>query len=259
MVKVEKDMTGWNMWEHGFPESIITVVKQTEDYIDSNGQHYDQWICHCNCNGDRGDFVVRGSSLRKGRPFSCGCLTKEKLTGRPKKHNEYLDEIFEDEYGKYRIGFTSNTKEEFYFNPEDYDKIKDYTWYSLIDRSTKELGAWDNNRKSRILMHQLLGFSEYDHIDRNELNNRRENLRLCTKSENKINSSKRNDNTSGFIGVGYNKNDAKWWVRISINKKYKLIGRYLNKEDAIVARLKAEKEYYGEFAPQRHLFESYGI
>ena len=34
----------------------------------------------------------------------------------------------------------------------------------------------------------------------------------------------------------------------------------MNKHDAIIARLKAELEYYGiNFAPQRHLFEEYGI
>jgi hypothetical protein len=32
-----------------------------------------------------------------------------------------------------------------------------------------------------------------------------------------------------------------------------------DKKSAIVARLRAEKEYYGVFAPQRHLFEEYGI
>lgn len=41
--------------------------------------------------------------------------------------------------------------------------------------------------------------------------------------------------------------------------KQKSLGKFINKKDAIVARLKAEKEYFGEFAPQRRLFEEYGI
>ena len=48
-------------------------------------------------------------------------------------------------------------------------------------------------------------------------------------------------------------------ARIVLNKKDIYLGRYSNKEDAIKARLEAEIKYFGEFAPQRHLFEQYGI
>lgn len=37
------------------------------------------------------------------------------------------------------------------------------------------------------------------------------------------------------------------------------IGHYINIQDAVYSRLKAELECYGEFSPQRHLFEEYGI
>lgn len=242
---------GWVMAEHGVPSSKLTVIERAEDYVDKNGRHYVQWWCKCSC-GNPDLIKVRDGNLIHGGVRSCGCLVKEshKLL---KKYNKY------DLSGEYGIGWTSNTNEEFYFDLEDYDKIKEYTWYAFIDGSTKALGAWDKKKQSRILMHQLLGFYEHDHKDRNELNNKKDNLRLCTKSQNRINANKRNDNTSGFTGISYNKNDHKWWVKISINKKETLVGRYVNKEDAIIARLKAEKKYYGEFAPQRHLFEEYGI
>lgn len=252
MVKTKDDMTGWNMWEHGVPDSKITVIKQVDDYIDSRGRRYSQWLCYCSCNKNK-TFVIRGSSLRNGSARSCGCIKKEIPFGRPKEYNKY------DLSGEYGVGWTSNTNEEFYFDLEDYNVIKEYTWYAFMDGSTKALGAWDNERQSRVLMHQLLGFYEYDHEDRNELNNRKVNLRPCTKSQNRINANKRSDNTSGFTGVSYHQSDNKWWVRISVNKKETLVGRYSNKEDAIIARLKAEKEHYGEFAPQRHLFEKYEI
>lgn len=48
-------------------------------------------------------------------------------------------------------------------------------------------------------------------------------------------------------------------ARIVLDKKDIYLGRYSNKEDAIKARLEAEIKYFGEFAPQRHLFEQYGI
>ena len=44
-----------------------------------------------------------------------------------------------------------------------------------------------------------------------------------------------------------------------MNNKTKYLGSFKNKEGAIKARLEAEAKYFGEFAPQRHLFEQYGI
>ena len=252
MIKTKEDMTGWKMWEHGVSDSKWVVIRQTDDYIDSKGKHYAQWLCNCVC-GNNKEFTIRGSSLRSGVSISCGCKKRDGIAGRPKVGNRI------DISGEYGIGWTSNTNEEFYFDLEDYDKIKEYTWYSFMDGSTKALAAWDKNKQSRISMHQLLGFYRYDHEDRNELNNRKENLRPRTRSENRINSNIRSDNTSGVTGVSFHKSDKKWWVRISIDKRETLIGRYDAKEEAIIARLKAEKKYYGDFSPQRHLFAQYGI
>lgn len=57
----------------------------------------------------------------------------------------------------------------------------------------------------------------------------------------------------------YSKDGYKWEAYIQLNKKRKSLGYFNNKEDAIKARLEAEAIYYKEFAPQRHLFEQYGI
>ena len=171
MVKTKEDMTGWNMWEHGVPDSRITVICQADDYIDLQGKHYAQWICSCNCKNNAKTFVVRGTQLRNGRTLSCGCIQQEN-SGRHKTYNAV------DLSGTFGVGWTSNTNEEFYFDLEDYDKIKGYTWYSFMDGATKKLAAWDKEKKSRIAMHQLLGFTEYDHKDRNELNNKKDNQSL---------------------------------------------------------------------------------
>lgn len=56
------------------------------------------------------------------------------------------------------------------------------------------------------------------------------------------------------------KPEKKWTVRINTGEKYAYLGRFDNKEDAIVARLRGELKYFGiEFSPQRDLFEEYGI
>lgn len=53
--------------------------------------------------------------------------------------------------------------------------------------------------------------------------------------------------------------DRKWVASIRINKKRTCLGRFEKKEDAVIERLKAEKEYYGEFASQKELFDKYDI
>lgn len=70
---------------------------------------------------------------------------------------------------------------------------------------------------------------------------------------------KYSDNTSKITGVSFDRQRMQWVARLQLDGKNKYSKRFESKEDAIRARLQAEKEYFGEFAPQRHLFEEYGI
>lgn len=99
-----------------------------------------------------------------------------------------------------------------------------------------------------------------DHIDGNKIDNRKSNLRICNKSQNTMNQVNKVKDGK-LVGVNYQKYNGKmcWIPRLMINYKNLWLGSYDNKEDAIVARLKAEKKYCGEFAPQKFLFEQYNI
>jgi len=88
-----------------------------------------------------------------------------------------------------------------------------------------------------------------DHINRNPLDNRRDNLRICTQQENQFNRSVQCNNTSGVTGVCFYKSNNKWIAYIKVDKKKKYLGCYSTKEEAIAARHKAEIEYFGEFTP----------
>ena len=226
MVKVKEDLTGRIFGR-------LTVIKQAEDYVPPNGRPRSQWLCQCSCGNK--PKVIRGCDLKNNRVVSCGCYLSEKLKEpREKIGNEY------DLSGGYGVGWTNNTNEEFYFDLEDYLKIKDYTWYVDFGGSTKQLKANINGKS--VLMHTLLGFKNYDHEDRNELNNKKSNFRICTKQENCRNRSIQSNNTSGFIGVSYHKKDKKWIARINDNNKNRItVYHGESKYDAIVARLKAEK------------------
>ena len=74
-----------------------------------------------------------------------------------------------------------------------------------------------------------------------------------------MNKSIRSDNTSKITGVYFDPQRMKWVTSLQLNKKIVYRKRFKSKEDAIRARLQAEQKYFGEFAPQRHLFADYNI
>jgi hypothetical protein len=116
-------------------------------------------------------------------------------------------------------------------------------------------------RKNRVTvkMHWLLVDKHYDHADRNPLNNRKSNLRPATAQENARNHNKQKNNSSGVTGVYWHKSKRVWTATIVINKKKIYLGSSIDKEKAIKIRLQAEAQYFKAFAPQKHLFEEYGI
>lgn len=87
-----------------------------------------------------------------------------------------------------------------------------------------------------------------DHINGNGLDNRRENLRLATTSQNNQNSRLPRTNTSGYKGVYWEKKRAKWHAQITINNICIFLGRFEDKEIAYQAYCEAAIKYHGEFA-----------
>lgn len=251
MVNVKEDLTGRRFGR-------LSVICQAEDYIQpSNGKHHAQWLCECSCE-EHNKVIVKGAYLKNGKTQSCGCIRKESTIefnrNTKKKYNKY------DLSGGYGIGWTSNTNKEFYFDLDDYNKIKDYCWNEHIKTNGYHmLDTYDKNSDKTINMANLLGFKGYDHKNRNPLDNRKENLRPATQHENVMNKGIQRNNISGITGVGWVKRLQKWRARIAYDEKEIYLGVFENKEDAIRARLIAEKKYFGEFAPQKHLFEEYSI
>lgn len=248
MIKVREDLTG--QWFER-----LLVIEQTEDYVSPSGVRKAQWLCECSCSEHK-RIIVQGASLKKGATKSCGCI-REETTRERGRHNHKVNRY--DLSGEYGIGWTINTGCEFYFDLNNYDKIKDYCWYERVnDDGYRSLCALVMGQS--IKMTNLLGYKNHDHINRNPLDNRDKNLRPTTAAENARNHSLSKRNTSGISGVCWDKSCSKWTAYIKDNGKSKHLGVFSDKHDAIVARLRAELKYYGEaFAPQRHLFEKYGI
>lgn len=242
------DMTGWVMSEHGVPDSRLTVIERSGSSCDGSVR----WVCKCSC-GNTKNLIVSGTDARSGKVLSCGCVHKERASIAKKKYNLY------DISGEYGIGWTSNTNKEFYFDLEDYDKIKDLCWVESVDNGVHRLIAYNPKTKKRIRMHVLLGYKNFDHIDKNELNNLHNNFRECTHQQNDFNRGLYSNNTSGVTGVCWHKQCQKWKAAIMIDGKTIHLGVFDDKNEAIRKRLMAEIKYFGEFAPQKHLFKQYGI
>ena len=211
------------------------------------------WVCLCDCGNEK---VIVSSSLVGGLTQSCGCLKRERISETHLKRNRY------DLSGEFGIGLTSKD-EEFYFSLCDYDLIKIYSW--RVNNGYIESNNYIGDGKSqRISLHRFIMNLKkedkmfVDHINRNRKDCRRENMRLAASKDNRRNVSLRKKNKTGITGV-QDMGDGKWKVRIHVDGKNIQLLLFYNFYDAVKARLELEKKYFGEFAPQRHLFKEYGI
>lgn len=237
MIKVRKDLTG-QIFER------LTVLYQAEDYISPSGSHVACWWCRCICGKE---LSVRGDSLKSGRTLSCGCLNTEKFNERrkinPPKQNFY------DLSNEYGICYNNDKTWFCYFDKEDYDLIKPYYWNSSYGYARTVCNDGHGISMHRLVMRIENNKDEYiDHINGCRYDNRKINLRTCTMMQNSHNRVISNRNTSGMIGVYYNKRYKKWEADICVNYKTIYLGRYVNFEDAVKARKKAEEKYFGEFS-----------
>lgn len=212
-----------------------------------------QWWCLCDCQiskpkSEQELILIVGTNLTRGITQSCGCLQKEITSLIMSKPNKY------DLSGEFGIGYTSTPdsygRYEFYFDLEDYDKIKDYTWSFSNDylRDTKDRS---------IAMHQIIlptenGFApEHIHGAKSKNDNRKANLRSATQSQNLMNTQLRKDNTSGVKGIYWRNDTHKWSATIWVNKKYISLGCFESFDAAVKARKEAEEKYFGEFSYEK--------
>jgi hypothetical protein len=138
---------------------------------------------------------------------------------------------------------------------DDIDKVKNLKW--SID--SKGYPITTINKTEKVRLHRyILGLQEdlpVDHINKNRLDNRKINLRLATNSDNNANKSMQKNNTSGFTGVTWDKNQNKWMVVVQYYKESYNLGHYKDKDVAISVRLKGEQLIFKEFAPNIKIFD----
>lgn len=190
------------------------------------------YLMQCECGNIRSYKIY---DVVSGRIKSCGCYNSDKS-----KKNIISFDIENYDYG---IMYINDKK--ILFDKEDYDSIRTYRWSVNQDRVI-------STGRSRILLSRLIMGPEkgmvVDHINGNTFDNRKQNLRICTISDNNKNHKICSTNKSGTTGVYFDKQNNKWSAQIYINGKVKRLGRFADKEDAINIRKEAEKKYFGEYA-----------
>lgn len=142
---------------------------------------------------------------------------------------------------------------------EDYEYLNQFKW-CFKKEPNSEKGYAVRKEKSKIIHMEFLILEKHsgliiDHINIDSLDNRKENLRLCTKAENCQNRSIRKNSSSGYKGVFRTKNSKKnpWRARITNNGKRIHLGVFPSKKEAAIAYNEKAKELFGDFAATNNL------
>lgn len=138
--------------------------------------------------------------------------------------------------------------------------IVDGEWYPILSRwkwyystsgyAVREIGGRLN--KERISMHNYIMMCpsawEVDHINRNRLDNRMENLRLINPVDQQHNRSIQINNKTGYKGVCFDKSRNKYMASIALKGKQYNLGRYDTAEEAALAYNESALRLHGKEA-----------
>ena len=132
---------------------------------------------------------------------------------------------------------------------QDWILVSQYKWF--WNKARRNVYRNKKDKKSSFI-HRLImnppNDMDVDHANGNPLDNRRSNLRICTRSQNNCNKAKQCNNTSGYKGVYWDKKNNKWRAKVSVNKRDYCMGRYKNIIDAVKAYNNGAKILHGKFA-----------
>ncbi len=145
---------------------------------------------------------------------------------------------------------------------EDHARVMALNWYAYKGYSKwyagRSVTIKGERRQKLITMHNFI-FGEVpkgmmvDHINGDSLDNRKCNLRLATRSQNRGNARKTvqifgRPTSSKYKGVCWSKTEKKWQVQMKINNKSHRIGLFSDEIKAAEAYNKAAIAHFGEFA-----------
>jgi hypothetical protein len=139
---------------------------------------------------------------------------------------------------------------------EDYEWLTRYKWYVAVRKGNPDYAIrhiWRNGKRTTTTMHQEILKPPIgmvcDHINRNGLDNRRCNIRICTQGNNCMNqNAERPRSTSCYKGVSLRSDGKTWRSRLKTKNKIYNIGTFNSEIDAAMAYNEVAKKMFGEFA-----------
>ena len=138
---------------------------------------------------------------------------------------------------------------------DDYEWLSQWKWFALKARAFHYASRsirLDSGKLLAMPMHRVIMDAPkglfVDHVNHNQLDNRRVNLRLCTHHENARNRTSSCNSTSKYLGVSWNKGIQKWSAQIRIDGVKTWLGGFASEIDAAHAYDAAARKHHGEFA-----------
>ena len=191
----------------------------------NNARGSAMWNCRCDCGVER---VVLGASLRSGNTNSCGCLNRE-ITSRVNTKHGLSNHVL---YNRWESIVQRCT------NPND----KKYKYYG--GRGIVICDGWRNDFKAFYDWCLDNGYDEKLELDRedNDGNYEPSNCRFITHRKNSLNQGVREDNSSGYRGVGFVRGRDKWLSYLDIDGGRVFQKSFKTKQEAIEARNNYIKE-----------------
>lgn len=196
---------------------------------------YNRTMITLTCQKCKKEYNTYPSRIKKGTAKTCGA--KNCRYGVTKIHNTYM-EIISPTYGAFM----------FNFDYQDSKKLKELggNWFVSIKRGKPY--AQHHIGKGVVELQRFLldpPKGKYvDHINRDTTDNTRKNLRVVSNADNLRNGRIRPNNTSGYKGVWYSKQNKKWNAETLVNYKKIWISGFENFQDALGARVALEHEYW---------------
>lgn len=135
---------------------------------------------------------------------------------------------------------------------EDYNYLNSFNWHYSTGYAMRQPPR-KKGKRTPILMHREITNcpkeKEVDHINGDKLDNRKKNLRICTRSNNGKNQSIQNRQKSSiYKGVSLIKSTLKWRASIKINGKQFNLGHFHTEKDAAIAYNNAAIKYFKEYS-----------
>lgn len=139
---------------------------------------------------------------------------------------------------------------------DDLEKCSKLTWHYAKNKDSKYIQT--RVKGKMIKLHRYIMNIDnssllVDHINRDTLDNRKSNLRICTYQQNSFNKSIRIDNTSGITGVSFHKINNKWRAKIKYNNLTIHLGYFEDINEALINRRVAEEILFGKYSPNEQL------